>query len=303
MKKKMIFILFIVIIFSLIYTNTVLALTEEQSERIMIKEFKTDDKIFARKLGDISANELGQAIEDLENEIRALNQKINNAPTTGDEAVKWHNEKESEIRTLLQIYESRLEVFKDVDKNEGYAVKRLINENILTITSIENYMKTYYGKDTELYEILKEELKAKYRDECSNMTLEQLKTTQESVIGYNGAALQYSTGVTKDIISIKNDVLTGLISTAKVVDTNKWKPTLLSDDSKFKEKAGIILGAINAIGIAVSVITIAILGIKYMLAPVTEKAEYKQTAIGWIIGAILVFSATTIPNIIYNIMK
>ena len=34
-----------------------------------------------------------------------------------------------------------------------------------------------------------------------------------------------------------------------------------------------------------------------------ERADYKKTMIPYIIGAILVFSMTTLPMIIYNIMN
>lgn len=68
-----------------------------------------------------------------------------------------------------------------------------------------------------------------------------------------------------------------------------------------EEKANTILGTINVVGIIVSVVTIVIIGMKYMLGSVEEKAEYKQTMIIYLIGAILLFSITTIANILYNI--
>ena len=40
-----------------------------------------------------------------------------------------------------------------------------------------------------------------------------------------------------------------------------------------------------------------------MLGSVEEKAEYKQTIIPYLIGAALVFSGTTIPQILYQISK
>ena len=61
------------------------------------------------------------------------------------------------------------------------------------------------------------------------------------------------------------------------------------------------MGYINSIGIVVSVITLVVAGIKYMIASVEEKAEYKKTMIYYVVGALLLFSATTIPNILYNL--
>lgn len=82
-----------------------------------------------------------------------------------------------------------------------------------------------------------------------------------------------------------------------------YKPSNAADTGKLEEKAGIIIGYINNIGIVVSVVTLMITGIKYMLGSVEEKAEYKKTAIMYFIGAILIFGITTIPNILYNIGK
>ena len=83
-------------------------------------------------------------------------------------------------------------------------------------------------------------------------------------------------------------------------DLEYYKPTI-TEDSGLANKVGIILGYINLIGVIVSVLTITILGIRYMLGSVDERSEYKKTAIYYLIGAFLVFSATTVPNFIYNI--
>lgn len=61
-----------------------------------------------------------------------------------------------------------------------------------------------------------------------------------------------------------------------------------------------ILGFIQVIGSAISVIMIVVIGIKYMLSSVEEKAEKKQTFIYYLIGAVLVFSTVNIVSIVYN---
>lgn len=77
--------------------------------------------------------------------------------------------------------------------------------------------------------------------------------------------------------------------------------TLSPEEPEVQEKAGKILGYINNIGIVVSIITLVIIGIKYMLGSIDEKAEYKKTMIYYMLGALLLFSATTIPNILYKL--
>lgn len=63
-----------------------------------------------------------------------------------------------------------------------------------------------------------------------------------------------------------------------------------------------ILGMIQAVGSIASVATLVIIGIKYMLGSADEKAEYKSSLIPYIVGAILVFSASNIVSIVYKIM-
>ena len=65
-------------------------------------------------------------------------------------------------------------------------------------------------------------------------------------------------------------------------------------------KAGIILGTIRNISIVVSVIVLMIIGLKYMLGSVEEKANYKATMIPYIIGCVIAVSGTTIVSFIYN---
>lgn len=71
--------------------------------------------------------------------------------------------------------------------------------------------------------------------------------------------------------------------------------------SEFDKVGGVILGAIQSIGVGVSVIVLAIIGIKYMVGSVEEKAKYKENMKPYIIGIIFLAGATSIPNFIYNL--
>jgi len=76
-----------------------------------------------------------------------------------------------------------------------------------------------------------------------------------------------------------------------------------ANSEELKEKTENVLGIVQVIGSVVSVIMLMAIGIKYMLGSVEEKAEYKKTIIPYLIGAALVFSGTTIPQILYQISK
>ena len=62
-----------------------------------------------------------------------------------------------------------------------------------------------------------------------------------------------------------------------------------------------IVTIVTTIGSILSVIVLIILGIKYMMGSVEERADYKKTMMPYIIGAALVFAASTIANIVYKI--
>lgn len=64
-----------------------------------------------------------------------------------------------------------------------------------------------------------------------------------------------------------------------------------------------IIGWLTGIGMAVSVIVLLVLGIKYMIGSAEEKAEYKKTMIPYLVGAVLVFAASAIAQVVYSIAQ
>ena len=74
-------------------------------------------------------------------------------------------------------------------------------------------------------------------------------------------------------------------------------------EQEMLDVGGVIIGILQWIGSAVSVIVVVVNGIKYMLASTGEKAEYKKTFIYYVIGSILVFSAVNIMSVVYNFSK
>ena len=88
-------------------------------------------------------------------------------------------------------------------------------------------------------------------------------------------------------------------------NANTYKPSdLTNDDTKVAfDKAGIILGAVRNVSVVVAVISLMIIGLKYMFGSIEEKANYKATMMPYIIGCVLVASGTTIVTFIYNAVK
>lgn len=73
------------------------------------------------------------------------------------------------------------------------------------------------------------------------------------------------------------------------------------DVKDIKDISGKILGGIQIGGIVLSIGILMVLGIKYMMGSTSEKAEYKKTMIPYLIGAVILFTATSLANGIFNI--
>lgn len=105
------------------------------------------------------------------------------------------------------------------------------------------------------------------------------------------------------IILVILNICSGVIATAggTLVDPIKnpgaYKPSenLKTNNTEFVKRGNLVIGVIQLLGTAISVITLMTLGIRYMLASVQEKALYKETIGPYLIGAVMVFA---IPNII-----
>ena len=64
-----------------------------------------------------------------------------------------------------------------------------------------------------------------------------------------------------------------------------------------------IITVVSTVGSVVSVVVLVILGLKYMMGSAEEKAEYKKTLMPYIIGAGLVFAASSIAGIVFGFMQ
>lgn len=69
---------------------------------------------------------------------------------------------------------------------------------------------------------------------------------------------------------------------------------------KLGELINIVIGFIQIVGTAISLIMISVLGIKYMLSAPNEKADVKKQIAPLLIGAIILFSAVNLVQIVAN---
>ena len=69
----------------------------------------------------------------------------------------------------------------------------------------------------------------------------------------------------------------------------------------FSAKVGKIIGFLQWAGAIAGVLIITILGIKYMMGSLEEKAEYKKSMIPLIVGAVVLIAAPQIAKLIFSI--
>lgn len=84
-------------------------------------------------------------------------------------------------------------------------------------------------------------------------------------------------------------------------DTGAYSPQIGSTNSKIPEIGNVVVRAIKIVGSITSVIALIIIGIKYIYGSMEQKAQYKETIMPYIIGAILVFGASQIVDILYEV--
>ena len=71
---------------------------------------------------------------------------------------------------------------------------------------------------------------------------------------------------------------------------------------KIKEIANPILGALQVIGMVTAVGILIYLGIKYVVGSASDKAEFKKSAVPFVVGVIVIFAAVAIMTAIKGII-
>ncbi len=85
---------------------------------------------------------------------------------------------------------------------------------------------------------------------------------------------------------------------------SKFKPNQLNsaDTEPIVSKANKVIGAITTVGVVVSVVATLILGLKFMMGSVAEKAEYKKSMVPYIIGIAFLFTTSIIVKLIASLV-
>ncbi len=94
-------------------------------------------------------------------------------------------------------------------------------------------------------------------------------------------------------------ISTAVFATATAT-TPSWPTATYAGTENITNLGGKIMGILTTFGMVIAVVVLMVLGIKYMMGSAEEKAEYKKTFIPYIVGAILLFAATGIAQMIFK---
>ena len=83
-----------------------------------------------------------------------------------------------------------------------------------------------------------------------------------------------------------------------VIDPGKYNPGTPQNSTELNKISDTILGVIYYIGVFLSVGILMVIGIKYITGSASEKAQYKETMVPYLIGAVLLFGGINILKLI-----
>lgn len=217
------------------------------------------------------------------------------------------------ITIILAMSMSVCYAAESVPKADASASKiaKYVKNNDISSVSIEKLIAWYSTTDEASDYTTVQKIEKALKNKSASNVKNYLKGKSDSELMKVPTSVL---GILENIVGEANDVesasrLTGIKNekTAEAVsdptlNPDKYKPGS-AESSKLQGKVGPILGAIRNVGVVVAVLILMVIGLKYMLGSVEEKANYKQTLFPYLIGAIVLLMGSIIPELIYNTMK
>ncbi len=102
------------------------------------------------------------------------------------------------------------------------------------------------------------------------------------------------------IITIAVMLLASGSNIVLAIDPSDITGTQTNASNKVSTLGGNVLGIVQTVGTIAAIVTLIILGIKYMMGSAEEKAEYKKTLMPYVIGAVLVLAASNIVKWVFQ---
>ena len=82
-----------------------------------------------------------------------------------------------------------------------------------------------------------------------------------------------------------------------------YKSSGVNGADKLKNKSNVVVGVLQGVGTVVAVIMLTVIGIKYMISSLEERAEFKQTMVPYVIGAGSLLIISNLVGLIYSIIQ
>lgn len=249
-------------------------------------------KIFALNIGQTNIQKAPVAGDDdkftktIEAIWKDANIDINNAIIISDTG--WINLDQSGVQLLARNITIALKEdnqFFHVVHQAGYSEEwKTISSNIVTSTLTEEEYNQY---------------KKNYQE---NGTSSDINSDRDKVEDAEGI-IQDNINSGKVTPSVITEIRDKVFNNDVLEDIDQYAPNDIDDTSarRIENITSKILTVISNIGIAVSVIMLAVLGVKYMLGSVEEKADYKEGLIPYVIGAFILFGITGFIKILIAI--
>ena len=103
------------------------------------------------------------------------------------------------------------------------------------------------------------------------------------------------------LLSLSLFTLPMLANASGIVESlNPETGKIQGEQGKFTNR---LLGIIQFVGVAVALGMLIIIGIRYVAAPAEEKGKIKDTAIGYLFGAVCIFGATFLLRAISSLVS
>ena len=230
------------------------------------------------------------------------------------DAEKYNKELEIEYKTIPASDADAETINKFIKSENHYNEGKKFTNNEISLDIVQKWDKTLEDAQTDNISRLNYQPQRDVLNEYINKLNEKennLDTRIDTSSKQAGETIEANNQTIKNA-KIKLSILAGSKGTTRT--ENVYKDDVLDDPNTYKpsnsnskedsEAATIIdkiLSLITTIGTVISVLMLAILGVKYMLGSVEEKAEYKKDLVPYFIGAALLFGICTVVKILQSL--
>lgn len=106
------------------------------------------------------------------------------------------------------------------------------------------------------------------------------------------------------IMSLSSSVFAANNTTSTPFTPSEMKnsiDTKTNATNSIKKIGGSLIGMLQTAGVVVAIIIMIVIGIKYMMGSTADKAEYKKSLMPYLVGAIFIFGAVAVSEMVFQL--